>query len=89
MKKRFITFAMIMLSFGIMYFPAKAETSNDNGRISSTKTLIVNAFPQRYFRYRGRIYRLRYPRYRRVRRVRYYRSYRPRRIRYYRRYRRY
>lgn len=89
MKKKFITFAMIMLSFGIMYFPAKAETSNENNRIGLSKTSTVNAFPQRYVRYRGRIYRVRYPRYRRVRRVRYYRSYRPRRVRYYRRYRRY
>ncbi len=89
MSKKIITLTMILMSFGIMYFPAQAETSIENNRISLTENLTVNAFLQRYVRYRGRIYRVRYPRYRRVRRVRYYRYYRPRRIRYYRRYRRY
>jgi hypothetical protein len=78
--------AMVFLTVGVMYFPASAKTSDEGTRTVVTENLKVNLLPQRYVRYRGRIYRVRWRRTRRVRRIRYYRI---RRVRYYRRYRRY
>lgn len=76
MKKKLIILTMILLTMAVMYFPASAKTSNEGNRPSVAENLKVNVTPQRYVRYRGRIYRIRYRRYRRVRRVRYYRRYR-------------
>ena len=85
MKTKLVTFMMVLLTVGIMYFPASAKTTDENSRTSLTRNLSSNLTPQRYVRYRGRIYRVRFRRVRRVRRVRYYRYYRPRYRRYYRR----
>jgi hypothetical protein len=87
MKKQFLALVMVLLTVSFMYFPASAKTTDEGSRTGLATTLTTKLSNQvRYFRYRGRIYRVRFRRYRprrRYRRVRYYRYYR------YRRYRRY
>jgi hypothetical protein len=85
MQKKGLTLLFVLATVFFIYVPAEAKTADTNNNSVLTQPAKVANFTQyRYFRYRGRIYRVRVRRYRRVRYVRRYR-----RVRYYRRYRRY